>query len=93
MSVKKKNIFVRIKDWFVSLHKGFWRLSLDAKIGIIFLIPPIIGLIKYLEYCLLYGEQWFFKDNTENLLYYGLMAIAGACLIKGKFGNKDRDHE
>ena len=48
MDNKKDNMFVRIKNWFVSLAKGFWHLNWEAKIGIFFLIPPIIGVLFFI---------------------------------------------
>lgn len=108
MSEKKKNIFVRVKDWFVKLLKAFWRLSLDAKIGLIFLISPIIFLINY--YIITPDEfdvnvwGWFNGHGKEMgatgalcealckgmyALFNGLMAIAGAILIKGNLKKKD----
>lgn len=90
MSEKKKNIFIRIKDWFVNLLKGFWQSSLVVKIGIIFLIPPIVGIIDYFKHCIVSYERYFFTNNSlEGILYYGLMAIAGAYLIKGRHDKKE----
>ena len=108
MSEKKRNIFVRIKDWFINLLKAFWRLSLDVKIGLFLLISPTIFLIKYFfntpdmfdvsVFGLVnsYGkEMGSIAALCEALckgmsaLFNGLMAIAGAYLIKGKFKKKD----
>lgn len=44
----KNNIFIRIKNWFVSLAKDFWHLNWEAKIGIFFLTPPIIGVLFFI---------------------------------------------
>ena len=44
----KGNIFIRTKNRFVSLAKDFWRLNWEAKIGILFLIPPIIGVLLFI---------------------------------------------
>ena len=95
MNETKKNIFVRIKDWFINLFKAFWRLGLDAKIGILFLSPSIYSFI---DFVLLHGrwffDQYYYNDNDLEVmkmktLYYGLLAIAGAHLIKGNLGKKE----
>ena len=44
----KNNIFIRIKNWFVSLAKDFWHLNWEAKIGIFFLTPHIIGVLFFI---------------------------------------------
>lgn len=90
------NIFVRCKNWFINLAKDYWHLNWEAKIGILFLIPPILGIIKFL---LIFIDD--FDSSRYNIhdygyaatpaipLYLGLMAIAGAYLIKGNL-KKDK---
>lgn len=88
MTEKKKSIFVRIKDWFVSLFKGFWRLSLDVKIGIVLLIPPLIGVIQYvIDVSIVTNGEYGW--GLKTVLYYGIMAFVGAYLIKGNLGKKE----
>lgn len=124
----KDNIFVRIKNWFVSLAKGFWHLNWEAKIGILFLIPPIIGVFFFIlnlmdarlgfesfpdswnciygydngsdtdsgawgdncAYGYAYGWAYGYAATPAIPLYLGLMAIAGAYLIKGNLPKKDK---
>ena len=102
----KDNIFVRIKNWFVSLAKGFWHLNWEAKIGILLLIPPIIGVFFFIlelgfesfpdswncihGYAYAYGRAYGYAATPAIPLYLGLMAIAGAYLIKGNLPKKDK---
>ena len=95
----KGNIFVRLKNWFVNLAKDYWHLNWEAKIGIIFLIPPIYGVIIFIlnlmdahigfeafpeSWNCIYGSWAYEYAATPAIpLYLGLMAIAGAYLIKG----------
>ena len=88
MTDNKKSIFVRIKDWFVSLFKGFWRLSLDVKIGIVLLIPPLIGVIQYvIDVSIVTNGEYGW--GLKTVLYYGIMAFVGAYLIKGNLVKKE----
>jgi hypothetical protein len=90
----------KLKNWIVSSAKNLWRLNWEAKIGILFLTPPIIGVIMFLvelfvagfdlEYfsdawlCIYSGSDYSSFGATPAIpLYLGLMAIAGAYLIKG----------
>lgn len=103
------NIFVRCKNWFINLVKDYWHLNWEAKIGILFLIPPILGVINFLLVLIKYDcfedfpEVWTCIDGSNYdygrafgyaatpaiPLYLGLMAIAGAYLIKGNL-KKDK---
>lgn len=106
----KGNIFVRLKNWFVNLAKDYWHLNWEAKIGILFLIPPIYGVIIFILNLLdaqigfesfpeswncIYGANWYdsgaygYAATPAIPLYLGLMAIAGAYLIKGNLKKKD----
>ena len=115
----KPNIFVRLKNWIVNLAKDYWRLNWEAKIGIIFLIPPFYGVIIFLLNifdagigfqsfpeswnCIRdsdygsdcwgdnYGAGWGYGYAATPAipLYLGLMAIAGAYLIKGNLKHND----
>ncbi|QFQ13688.1 hypothetical protein C7Y71_003135 [Pseudoprevotella muciniphila] len=88
----------------VRLAKDLYHLNWEAKIGILFLIPPIYGVI-----CFIFNEMnvdpslfWYGDIDTvvvyeyysavyksSNMpLYLGLMAIAGAYLIKGNLKRK-----
>lgn len=100
----------KIKTWIANLAKNYWNLNWEAKIGIIFLIPPIIGVIMFIfhlfdagfnfEYfpeawnCVTHYSSREFSENgyaaTPAIpLYLGLMAIAGAYLIKGNLKKKE----
>lgn len=95
----KTNILVRLKDWIVNLAKDYWQLNWEAKIGILFLIPPIFIAIIFILFLLFMGfdsTYIFFKIVPKGLfkwtigsnhiarpLYVGMMAIAGAYFIKG----------
>jgi len=123
----KTNIFTRFKNWIVNLVKNYWNLNWEAKIGILFLIPPIIGAIYFIlnllgadigfdyfpqswnciydsdynygndfaatgenwAYGYAYGWAYGYAATPAIPLYLGLMAIAGAYLIKGNLNNKD----
>ena len=114
----KGNIFVRLTDWLVNLTKDYWHLNWEAKIGILFLIPPILGVIIFIlnfmdadigfesfpeswnciypsawgsdSYGDFYGYGWAYGYAATPAipLYLGLMAIAGAYLIKGNLKKK-----
>lgn len=94
----------KIKTWIVNLAKNYWSLNWEAKIGILFLIPPIIGVIMFIFNLLDTGFDFQYFPDAWNCiydyskgehssygyaatpaipLYLGLMAIAGAYLIKG----------
>ncbi len=104
------NFFVRLKNWFIKLAKGFWHLNWEAKIGIIFLIPPILGAIFFIlnlfgagigfdgfpeSWNCISGYDWYeygaygYAATPAIPLYLGLMAIAGAYLIKGNLKKKE----
>lgn len=112
----KGNIFIRTKNRFVSLAKDFWRLNWEAKIGILFLIPPIIGVLLFIlnlmdagfsiegfpdEWNCIYSSNFGYNGDSGGAwaygyaatpaipLYLGLMAIAGAYLIKGNLQKRD----
>lgn len=116
---KLKSVLLSLKKWFVNLIKNYWRLNLEAKIGILFIIPPIIGVMMFILNLLIlnsldiglgfqdFPQSWNCISNSYNPdiidfyltksssrgygyagtpampLYLGLMAIAGAYLIKG----------
>ena len=102
MNANMKGIKNKILTWI----KDFRALNCEAKIGVVFLIPPIIGVLFFVLnilgadldfYSIL--ESWNCIDNYEYYsssstsvvysstpsvpIYFGLMAIAGAYLIKG----------
>ena len=91
-----------IKDRISICVKDFRALNFEAKIGILFLIPPIIGVIYFIlnlfnadlgfevfpdswnciyDYRL--GASMAYAATPAIPIYLGLMAIAGAYLIKG----------
>jgi hypothetical protein len=107
--------------------KDYWQLNWEAKIGILFLIPPIMGVIIFIlnlmdaqigfdafpeswnciydsnygsgtdsgawggncAYGYAYGWAYGYAATPAIPLYLGLMAIAGAYLIKGNL-KKDK---
>ena len=96
----------KLKNWIVSSAKNLWGLNWEAKIGILFIIPPIIGVIMFIVELLDTGfdledfpEAWnCIRSGWDNAayagtpavpLYLGLMAIAGAYLIKGNLKKKE----
>ena len=100
----------KIKTWIVNQAKNYWSLNWEAKIGILFLIPPIIGVIMFICNLLYSGFDFSYFPEAWNCisdynswehraygyaatpaipLYLGLMAIAGAYLIKGNLKKKD----
>ena len=113
--MEKKNIFVRLKDWIIGIFKGFWALNLEAKIGILFLIPPIIGVCVFFLDALdanigfrSFPESWncitSYSYGHHNVdagyaatpampIYLGLMAIAGAYLIKGNLKKSSKQDQ
>ena len=62
------------------------KISLSSIIGYLLLVPPVVSIFLFLVYLLdprkikLMITLW----SGNNALYFGLMAIAGAYLIKDK---------
>lgn len=97
-----KNNMYKFINWIVYSTKNLWGLNWEAKIGILFLIPHVIGVIIFLielfnngldlQY---FSEVWncIYRGNdiaTPAIPFYlGLMAIAGAYLIKGNLKIKE----
>ena len=98
----------KLKNWILNSVKNFWDLNLDAKIGVLLLIPPIIGVFMFILNMLFgadmgfdsFPESWNCLHRDSGIhttygygatpampLYLGLMAIAGAYLIKGNLKN------
>ncbi len=97
-----KGIKNKISTWI----KDFRALNCEAKIGLLFLIPPIIGVLFFVlnilgadlnfysileswicmndyEYDLSSSSSVVYSSTPSIPIYFGLMAIAGAYLIKG----------
>lgn len=123
-----KDILYKIKHLLITTAKYLWNLNWEAKLGLIFLIPPFWGVIIFIlnifgscigfEYfpeswnCISdfnYGydsDSYFWGDNNAYgwgygwaygyaatpaiPLYLGLMAIAGAYLVKGNLTKQDK---
>ena len=97
--------WIRVKNCIINIAKKYCYLNWEAKIGILFLIPPIIGVIMFLCILLVSGfcienfpRCWngisYYSGEVEAAtpaipLYLGLMAIAGAYLIKGNLKKKE----
>lgn len=85
----------KLKNWIVSSAKNLWGLNWEAKIGILLLIAPIVCAFIFIFE--LFDSGFDFRDFyygwdediTPVLLYWGLMAIAGAYLIKGNLKKKE----
>ncbi len=72
--------------------------TIECIIGIVFLIPPILGVLSFLI-CLFGGDgsfarmrelegewSWHGENSTSTApIYLGLMALAGAYMIKDCF--------
>ena len=55
----------KLKNWIVSSAKNLWGLNWEAKIGILFLIPPILGVIMFI--CnLLFSADIGFESFPES---------------------------
>lgn len=84
-----KKYFLKFKQCWTS----YCKLNLEAKLGIVFLLPPVCGIIAFIFNA---GADF---DDSDGLgasalpLYCGLMAIAGAYLIKGNLSNNKKDKE
>ena len=115
MKGKTKNYLSITWIWGANILKSFWLLNWEAKMGILFLIPPIIGVIVFVlnlfdagigfdsfpeSWNCIYGidtnygnvdTSWGygFAATPAIPLYLGLMAIAGAYLIKGNLKKVD----
>ena len=100
----------KLKNWIVSSAKNLWGLNWEAKIGILFLIPPIIGAFMFIfnlfdagfelsyfpeawncisDYSTYTNSSYGYAATPAIPLYLGLMAIAGAYLIKGNLKKKE----
>jgi len=130
-----KQYIVRIQNWIVNILKGYWHLNWEAKIGVLFLIPPILGALAFIfnlffdasigfddfpeswnciynsgydsdygynsdsawdgsggygyAYGWAYGWAYGYAATPAIPLYLGLMAIAGAYLIKGNLKKEE----
>lgn len=87
-----------MKQKLVSFFMRFWNLNAEAKLGILFLIPPILSVFMFILKFLFDVRCEFFyppvgleEAATGICLYPGLMAIAGAYLIKGNLPINTKD--
>lgn len=103
------NKIKKIRDSFRRHWKTFCVQKFEVKIGLLFLVPPIIGAISFVLYaCTGWGnfpEAWTcvtdsvfspldsigygYAGTSALPIYLGLMAIAGAYLIKGNIRRLD----
>lgn len=97
MKEKILNQYNVVRRRLVLFIKDFWHLNWEAKIGLVFLIPPIWGVFVFIftqigeEIC---WDDFYHYGNYTNAtsakpIYMGLMAIAGAYLIKGNLKKKE----
>ena len=131
MSVRMNSLFKSLWKRLFNLPKDYWRLNWEAKLGIIFLIPPVIGVFIFIfnlfgaeigfesfpeswncisgsdygsdtdsgawggncAYGYAYGWAYGYAATPAIPLYLGLMAIAGAYLLKGNLNRKKIDLE
>ena len=87
------SFFKRIWNWFSHILKQLWNLNWEGKIGVILLTPPVLSAIACLFNILANNDIIAFYDwvyHSSNYsgtpiipIYLGLLAIAGAYLIKG----------
>lgn len=98
-----------IRNKVINKLKDLWALNWEAKIGVVFLIPPIYGVVCFILnilgadlgfdgfpdswniiYDYRFGDSAFAYAATPAIpLYLGLMAIAGAYLIKGNLNRNE----
>lgn len=81
-----KKYFLKFKQCWT----GYCKLNLEAKLGIVFLLPPVCGIIAFIFNA---SDDFGDSDGLGYPLYCGLMAIAGAYLIKGNLSNSKKDKE
>ncbi len=88
-----------LKLWLEDQHENF-NLTLQKTVGIIFIIPVVISVFLFLKqldsdedtlYNFSYSEGWTGKANQGTSgfqsplpIYFGLMAVAAAILLKRK---------
>ncbi|MBQ0050103.1 MAG: hypothetical protein KBT12_07730 [Bacteroidales bacterium] len=75
---------LRVLQWAI-------RLNAEAKLGLVLLIPPFFGIVWYF---LNTGIGAYYGDTEHPTMpvtpiYLGLMAIAGAYLVKGNLTSDD----
>ena len=85
MKISVKSIFLSCWNWLVNIIRYYWSLNLEAKIGILFLIPPIIGVFYFVFN--LFGAELGFESFPEswNCIYgsdYGSDSDSG-CIWLG----------
>lgn len=92
----KTSFFILIKNWIACLVRNFWRLNWDAKIGIILLIPPLLGVLVFVLNMFGAEIDYYYRGYDSDKrpassipIYLGLLAIAGAYLIKGNLRRKE----
>lgn len=97
-----KKILIRMKDESIKFVIKLWNLNWEAKLGIFILLPPIWSvysfffiydmrrMINFTGFSIWIGD-YRYKTYIEPLayVYLGLMAIAGAYLIRSNQHSKN----
>lgn len=102
----KGKIFICLKNRIANTAKACWHLNWEAKIGILLLVPPIISVIFFILNLMdaklgfeMFPKSWNcisaawgngYAATPAIPLYMGLMAIAGAYLLKGNLPKKEQ---
>lgn len=92
------NMFNRFKNGIINIAINYWHQNIEVKIGLLFLFPPTLGvfifILNFIGADIIFGDSpgswdWGYEVSNRSILsYLGLMAIAGAYLIKGNLKKK-----
>ena len=69
MRIQLKTIIKSLGIWLINLPKEYLRLNWEAKIGILFLIPPIYGAIIFILNLLGSGIGFDSFPKSWNCIY------------------------